>query len=892
TSIEDLCAGLAYSVARNYLDRVVASRPVGESIVFQGGVASNSAVMAAFEKITGKTVHVHPFNGVSGAIGAARMVRDAAPEKSNWRGYHSCGSYELSTFECKACSNRCQVSRFVIDGRRVHFGDACERFSARDANTAASDLPDVIELREKIVQQFSPKVQNPKAILGMPRSSVFIELAPFWSTFFAHLGIQLELSAPSSFDTLQAGLRRMPAETCLPMKLAFGQLEQLAKARTEQAPRMHIFLPSIVGLPSEPQSMAYACPYVQAVPFMARAALEAPLLTPEVDLKGEDSLFLDGMEETLHILDVSRSDAQLALTRARAALQQYRAKMVELGHQQLASLDWALVVIGKPYNVLDSHLNLNLFKHLRKLGAPALPMWFLPLEDISLEEPLTTLPWHYNREIAKGLLLTLKSRRLFPVLVSNFGCGPDAFTHKHLDALLGEKPYLSLEFDEHRGEAGLITRLEAFLDEVRQHRHSEQVTVLTHLPKKESASGSAPPRFKNVKKFFVPYFSDHSHAFAAALRASGYEAEMLPIPNEQSRALGESYSSGKECHPYSMIAGDLVTLAKRQRAGGEVFVFPGTTIPCLLQQYGEGHRLILERMGVEDLDIWTPNAEGMRKLMGIDNLARMWQGFVAIDTLIKAQCEIRPYETIPGTVDAIHRQNIADLEMAIASGDIGAALAMASTRLRNVQVNRRRARPLVGVAGDIYTRINHAANHDLFRWLEEQGCEVWPAPFMVDIIDFGFRRDIDIMLRKGQYAMAALSSVLMLRKDIETWLAKRHLRSTTARMDEPGYAEVVALAKRYVGQESNEVLTLNVAKMVDFARRGAHGVINAICFGCMLGTISVAITRRIREDNNNIPIANLFYSGSPDAQLGMLEAFVHQVHERYRKQQSRGEGDW
>ena len=246
---------------------------------------------------------------------------------------------------------------------------------------------------------------------------------------------------------------------------------------------------------------------------------------------------------------------------------------------------------------------------------------------------------------------------------------------------------------------------------------------------------------------------------------------------------------------------------------------------------------------------------------------------MAVDLLIKMVCETRPYELQRGQTDEVHRQNLKDIETAIATDELSAALAMAIARLRLIPVDRLTTRPVVGVAGDIFTRSNPVGNQDLFLWLEERGCEVWPAPFLVDITDFSFRRD----WTKGTLGEAALLGAVMLRKNVESWCVRRMFRGQVKRGDEPGYQEVLDMATPYLGQQQNEVLVLNVAKMVDFARRGADGIVNAVCFNCMLGTVSIAVTGRIREDHDGIPIANLVYSAVEGSQRAMLEAFLHQV---------------
>ena len=180
-----------------------------------------------------------------------------------------------------------------------------------------------------------------------------------------------------------------------------------------------------------------------------------------------------------------------------------------------------------------------------------------------------------NRDYIKAALTARSDARLYPVVVSNFGCGPDGFTLKHMEKILRGKPTLFLEFDEHRGEAGMVTRLEAFLDEVAGHRKKGPA------PPPEPIAARKPRR-PRARKFYIPYFADDAHVYAGILRYAGFEASILPPPDAQSRRKGEKFSSGKECHPYMVLAGDLVRLVESRSKGDPpaVFMFPGTAIPC------------------------------------------------------------------------------------------------------------------------------------------------------------------------------------------------------------------------------------------------------------------------------------------------------------------------
>lgn len=861
TSTEDLCAGLAFSVAHNYLDRVVSGRPIGRSIMFQGGVAHNPSVVAAFEQILGTPVRVHPHAKVSGAIGAALLIRDAHPTTTFFRGLDACQDQAVKSFECEVCANRCQVNQIQVERHKVYFGDACERYSSRVIGHVENNVPDLIARWQTIEQSYLEPPPKPRGRIGIPRASTLLDQLPFWAPFFARLGYEVIPSQPSSPATFQAGLRQLPAETCLPIKLAFGHAHELVQAGVD-----HIFLPSILTQSGDDARCSHSCPYVQAVPYMVQATLSASFLTPEVHLSRGEDAFAAGLMPALSDLGVGRREIAEAYRAASAAWAEFHQRIVDAGREVLDDARRVIVVIGKPYNVLDPYLNLNLFKHLRHLGMTAMPMWYLPIEEVVLDARSDRLPWHLNRMIVRAVRYCQRDDRLFPVLVSSFGCGPDAFTQMHLEQMLDGRPALALEFDEHRAEAGLVTRLEAFLDEIEET--GNEPIPLAGVPQLTEPDWEAGRR-----TFVIPYFSDHAHAYSGALQAAGHRARVLPLPSEEIRLLGEATTSGRECHPYSLLTGDLVHLARSPRKDNEVFFFPGTTIPCLLHQYGDGHRLLLKRLEVSDLSVMTPAFADLKALIGIEVCARLWRGLVAVDLLIKMVCETRPYELEPGQTDEIHRQNMKDIETAIATDELSAALTLATSRLRLIPVDRATPRPVVGVAGDIYTRINPVGNQDLFAWLEERGCEVWPAPFLVDIMDFYFRR----YWTKGSLGDAALLGALMLRKSVETWRVRRMFRGQVKHGEEPGYQEILDMALPYLGEQQNEVLVLNVAKMVDFARRGADGIVNAVCFNCMLGTVSAAVTGRIREDHDGIPIANLVYSAVEGSQQAMLEAFLHQV---------------
>jgi hypothetical protein len=236
--------------------------------------------------------------------------------------------------------------------------------------------------------------------------------------------------------------------------------------------------------------------------------------------------------------------------------------------------------------------------------------------------------------------------------------------------------------------------------------------------------------------------------------------------------------------------------------------------------------------------------------------------------------------------DAIHRENLQAIEDAVAGGNILGALDVALSRIAAIPVDRTVGRPVVGMAGDIYTKNNATANLDLVRWLEEQGLEVWPSPFQIDLLDFGISRNLSQSVDNLDVAGLLLHGSLAADRAVQQWRVRRVVSGRVTRQAEPGYPEMKTFTAPYMPNESHELLFVSVAKVVDFARGGADGIINAICFNCMVGNAAAAITEKIRRDYDGLPIITAVYSGGEDpSRRMMLEAFVSQViahHERAR----------
>jgi predicted nucleotide-binding protein (sugar kinase/HSP70/actin superfamily) len=766
----------------------------------------------------------------------------------------------------------------------------CERYtSGKSAGEKDSIVPaqDLFSVRNELTEKY---IRNPECgglRVGLPRASFMLEYLPFWAVFFNRLGCDVKISPVSNLEIFKKGLRLLSAETCLPVKMAFGHAAWLEESDVD-----FIFFPSLIGGSDRGDEWSQRlCPYTEHLPYMLRPILhKKKILTPCLDLKMDLREFKTKVADLQHVLGKSQGEISVAYREACAAQEDFLITMKRIGkkvlRQCLEQKKKVWLILGKPYNLHDSFINMNLNRHLKKIDVQALPIGFLPIEGDLQPGLIGIPPWIYNAQILKTAFWAKDKDNIFPLIISCYGCGPDAFTAKHLNRILVNKPHLFLEFDEHRAEAGLITRLEAFWDEISEYTpHRDKKRSNKKSPEEDKMSVKS----YREKKFVLPYFADHAAAFSGAMRGIGMKTEVLPMPDEESVALGEDASSGKECHAYSIIAGDLIKFAKSKREGGEIYYFPGTKNLCLLSQYGEGMNYILQDLGINDLEVLAPPFDFMTGLLGIDGLTLLWNGLVSIDLLIKASCEKRPYELEKGMTDRIHKMNLVDIEEGLAKRSLAPALKRCAKRLKSIPIFLEE-RPLVGIAGDIYTRQHPVANHNLFLKLEELGCEVMPSPLFVDEVDFNVGKKLSRAINDLDLSRGAGAGLMHLRKEWQRRKIRKKLKGTVRSAHELGYKDVIKFTSRYLHQDNNEILLLNIAKMADFVAKGASGVINAICFNCMLGTVSEAIAARIQSDYNNIPIPTMIYSGTDiQVEKTKLEAFVFQVknyNERYKKDRS------
>ncbi|HQO77427.1 MAG TPA: acyl-CoA dehydratase activase, partial [Thermodesulfobacteriota bacterium] len=662
---DQLVAGLSYSIVHNYLNKVVEKKHIGDHIFFQGGTAFNQGVVAAFEKVVGKTITVPPHNEVTGAIGAAILaMQEKAPGTSAFKGFDlSNRDYGLSTFECSGCANHCEIHRLEVKGERpLMYGGRCEKYEVEHRKKDRADIPDLFGEREELLLRFEGEneaLPDSAPVVGIPRVLFFHDLLPFWGAYFNTLGYRVVLSDRTNKSLIHEGVESIVAETCFPIKITYGHVLNLIGKGVRT-----IFLPSLINLkhPQKKISQSYACPWVQSVPYTIQSGidfqrLEVEFVHPPMCMGDEPHR----LEATLRRTIASRfrkssADNRRAFHRAWEAQTEFSDILRQRGRQILSRLganERALVIVSRPYNGCDTGINLRIPQKLRDMGITAIPMDMLPLEEIDLSRHWRGMYWAYGQKILAAAQFIKKDPRLHALYISNFSCGPDSFISHFFQKELRDKPYLQIEIDEHSADAGVVTRLEAFLDSLRNG----------HSVHQEEQPDSVPVSRSNGKKrtIYLAYMTDHVHALAAAFEACGTPAELTPESDPESVRIGRKYTSGRECYPCILTTGMMVKMINTPGFDSRrsAFFMPSTNGPCRFGQYFHFQRMLLDELGYEDIPIYSLNQDDsiyhQTDSIGTRFTRLAWQGIVAIDLIEKKLRETRPYELDPGVTEAVYQ---------------------------------------------------------------------------------------------------------------------------------------------------------------------------------------------------------------------------------------------
>ena len=747
---DNIIAGLVYAIAGNYLNRVKGPRYVGKKIFLQGGVALNRAVGYAFAHSVGRQVVIPPSPELLGALGVGLL----ALKRSGAMPGQTVALLALSApemkrvgrFTCGACKMYCTIDRFEVAGRRFPFGGRCSLYEnvwKRKARTAAAQ--DLVEKRAGVLFQVTPAppaatpkhervertywgvgpaYESAKAFvreslgrttaaevasgtrIGIPRALTTHSLFPLYATFFSRIGMEVVLS-----DVDPRGDLSSHSGFCFPAQIAHGAVLDLVKKGVGL-----IFIPHVVRMPHPTQCKdSYLCPITQAGPyFLAKAFPDSRLFSPVLE-------FIDGYETCSALVDMAVADLgigrEVAVGAWAAAVQaqtEAERTLRDLGKQALdaaiAAGRPAILLAGHSYNAFTPEASQSVGKKLSSMGVSVIPA------DCLMQSGEGPTSWHFANQILNAVGIAKQHPNLFLLSVSNFSCTIDAFTHSMLVSELGSKPYLVLEIDAHTADAGVQTRLEAFLDIIHNYRDVQTPSAAPFVPCRLVGGGrvmrsngeSVPLRDPRVRIYFPNFSPYHTRALSLAVGWLGLHPGAVISLDRTQLDRGLQYTSGRECLPLPICIGQLLQVHERRPAGeiAGFYMLQGGA-PCVSDAYMGYFERFLAEHRLTDLFLFNPQPEndylGFDKQVLAQHLA---QAIILGDILVEIDHVLR---VVGGqsALDQLQQEWERFAEGAHSRDEFHAGLPSFVERLAHLpRTGDPRTCPRVVVAGDFFTRFS------------------------------------------------------------------------------------------------------------------------------------------------------------------------------------------
>ena len=756
--VSDISAGLAYSVIKNALFKVIKvsdASELGKHIVVQGGTFYNNAVLRSFEKIANCEAIRPDIAGIMGAFGAALIARERYVdcEGTTMLSIEDIESLEYRTTmtKCKGCTNNCRLTiNHFSGGRKFVTGNRCEKGLGKEKTK--NNLPNLFEYKSQRYFGYIPLAEEDakRGVIGIPRVLNMYDNYPFWFTFFTALGFRVVLSPASTRKIYELGIESIPSESeCYPAKLAHGHVQWLINQGVQ-----HIFYPSVPYERNEFEEANnhYNCPIVTSYPENIKNNMD-PIVNGEVDFihpflsfASEETLSSRLIEELGEKFSITSSEIKEAVHKAWIELEECRNDMRKKGEETVAFLDKTgnrgIVLAGRPYHI-DPEVNHGIPELINSYNIAVLTE-----DSVShlhqVERPLNVMDqWMYHSRLYAAANFVKTKDNLDLIQLNSFGCGLDAVTTDQVaDILTGsDKIYTSLKIDEVNNLGAARIRIRSLLAAIRVREQRNQKREI------HSSAITKVPFTKEMRKDYTilcPQMSPiHFELLEPAFNASGYHVEVLPNDNKQAVDVGLKYVNNDACYPSLMVVGQIMEaiLSGKYDTDKIAVIISQTGGGCRASNYIGFIRRALKKAGYEHIPVISINLSGLEGNPGfkITPMLALRGIYAAVfgDIFMKCVYRMRPYEAVPGSVEAMHRKWVKVCSDFVSQGypsrrkfkklcrDI---IQDFDNNIELLDVKK----PRVGVVGEILVKFLPAANNHLVDLLESEGAEA----VVPDLLDF------------------------------------------------------------------------------------------------------------------------------------------------------------
>lgn len=865
-SVSDISAGLAYSVVKNALYKVLKLQDtgvLGNNIVVQGGTFRNPAVLRAAELLLNTEVVRPDISELMGAYGAALTALSehcALQEEPTvfitLENMVTGKDFTKKEIHCNGCENRCVVLKLAF-GNKNHFytGNRCERYFSNDPVRKHKGKNLIDEQLKLLFERKMEPEGKPILTYGLPRCLNMYENVPFWCVFLTTCGFKVVLSSPSNMKLYEKGSSTVMSENiCFPAKLAHGHIFDLVEKKVDR-----IFYPTVVYEQEEYEDAlnSFNCPVVTGYPDLIKSAINSlktfgiPLDNPAISFRNpcllRDQLYLSFRQFGIDYRTVSRG-----VKKGLASQKDYKEKLKARAEALITKAEQqnrtVVVLAGRPYH-LDPLVNHGIPNLLTDLGVDVVSENAVPLntDQASLDNVNVLTQWSYTNRLYAAAMWVNGNRNAELVQLTSFGCGPDAIAADEVRDILRSsgKIHTVLKMDEIANLGAARIRLRSMLEALKENRGNIRAT---------GAGRKKTNRFimdKYSKKtlitpFFSPYYSP---LIPSAFRPLGYKVEVLPPQDKLSVELGLKTINNDMCYPSILVAGDIIKAFQSGRYDPEntTVILTQTGGQCRASSYVSLVRKGLAAFGLDNVTIITLSEGGIDAQPGfeIDGkglVKRLALGVIFADPLARMYLSTLAREKTPETAMSLHSKYLSEMEAGIENADYHYLLSLlkkAVADFNKVEINRETV-PRIGIVGEIFVKYNSFSNGNIIDWLSGQGVEVvlpalqsfFAQRFINETYDQNalFKRSfpdrIKFMLLEiySEYHLGQIDRVM---REFNFYRKTQNLRALSELT-----GEVVSLANQF---GEGWLLT---AEMIAMLREGIGDIVCLQPFGCIANHIT------------------------------------------------------
>ena len=753
-SVADISAGLAYSVIKNALYKVIKvsdASELGRHIVVQGGTFYNDAVLRSFEKIADCEAIRPDIAGIMGAFGAALIARERFEEDKETTMLPiekiNTLKYTTSMANCRGCTNNCRltINKFS-GGRQFVSGNRCERGIGKEKNK--DHVPNLYEYKYKRLFSYEPlsadKAKRGK--VGIPRVLNMFENYPFWFTFFTELKYEVVLSPTSTRKIYELGIESIPSESeCYPAKLAHGHVSWLIKQGVK-----FIFYPCIPYERNEfPDAVNhYNCPIVTSYAENIKNNVDE-LNDPEIDFRNpflaftSEAILTDRLVQIFQ--DIPSEEVKAATHKGWEELTQVRRDVQKKGEETLKYIEEnhrrGIVLAGRPYHI-DPEIHHGIPDLINSYGIAVLT------EDsvshlAKVERPLRINDqWMYHSRLYAAANFVKTRDDLDLIQLNSFGCGLDAVTTDEVYEILegSGKIYTCLKIDEVNNLGAARIRVRSLLAAIRaKDAQKKPRTIQPSSIEKVSFTKEMRKDYTILCPQMSPF---HFGILQAAFNTCGYHLEVLPNDNKGAVDVGLKYVNNDACYPSLIVVGQIMDalLSGKYDLNKTAVVMSQTGGGCRASNYIAFIRRALKKANMEQVPVISVNLSGLESNPGfkltLPLVKRVVYGAVFGDILMKCVYRMRPYELEKGIVNRKHKiweqRVIAFLTGGSVSHSYFKRMCKEMVHDFDTIPITGEKKPRVGIVGEILVKFLPAANNHLADLLEAEGAE----PVVPDLIDF------------------------------------------------------------------------------------------------------------------------------------------------------------